>query len=49
MPDVKPAEELIAEVKEMSLDVAQLSEDELNTALDNLKATFPITIAYCIC
>ena len=45
VPDVKPAEELIAEVKEMSLDVAQLSEDKLNTALDNLKATFPITIA----
>ena len=45
LPDVKPAEELIAEVKEMSLDVAQLSEDELNTALDNLKTTFPITIA----
>ena len=45
VPDFKPSEELIAEVKEMSLDVAQLSEDELNTALDNLKATFPITIA----
>ena len=45
VPDFKPSEELIAEVKEMSLDVAQLSEDELNTALDNLKATFPTTIA----
>jgi len=45
VPDIKPAEELIAEVKEMSLDVAQLSEDQLNTALDNLKTTFPITIA----
>jgi len=30
----------------MSLDVAQLSEDQLNTALDNLKTTFPITIAW---
>lgn len=45
VPDVKPAEELIAEVKEMSLDVTQLSQDELNNALDNLKATFPTTIA----
>ena len=45
VPDFKPSEELIAEVKEMSLDVAQLSEDKLNNALDNLKATFPTTIA----
>jgi len=45
LPDVKPAEELIAEVKEMSLDVTQLNEDQLTTALDNLKATFPTTIA----
>jgi len=46
LPDVEPVEELIAEVKEMSLDVTQLSEDQLTTALDNLKATFPTTIAW---
>ena len=45
LPDVEPVEELIAEVKEMSLDVTQLNEDQLTTALDNLKATFPTTIA----
>jgi hypothetical protein len=45
LPDVKPAEELIAEVKEVSLNMAELNQDQLTTALDNLKATFPTTIA----
>jgi hypothetical protein len=45
VPDFKPAEELIAEVKEVSLNMAELNQDQLTTALDNLKATFPTTIA----
>tara|TARA_E500000318_G_C3568790_1_gene216873 strand:+ start:44 stop:634 length:591 start_codon:yes stop_codon:yes gene_type:complete len=45
VPDFKPAEEAIAEVQEMSLDVAQLGEDKLTAALDNLKSTLPTTIA----
>jgi len=45
VPDIRPAEELIAEVKEVSINMAELNQDQLNTALDNLKATFPTTIA----
>lgn len=45
VPDIKPVEELIAEVKEVSINMAELNQDQLNTALDNLKATFPTTIA----
>jgi hypothetical protein len=45
VPDVKPAEELIAEVKEVSLDMAQLDQSKLDDALNNLKASFPTTIA----
>lgn len=45
VPDIKPSEELIAEVKEVSINMAELNQDELTTALDNLKATFPTTIA----
>lgn len=41
LPDVKPAEELIAEVKEMSFDMADVSEE----VLENLRSTFPTTIA----
>lgn len=41
VPDIKPAEELIAEAKEMSFDMADVSGE----VLENLRSTFPTTIA----